>query len=339
MDHLAADWKASLESIATTLLDGNPTAILIALVITLGLPILLHLVFYRKAASPPLSTFVLLGPSGSGKTSFLSLVCSHIGSGICRLTYVSQVESASSVKSKTLSTLTHTSQTSTSTTVTLPPSVPVFSNRYRSVNDPSLPDAKRNAVKYVLRDTPGHGKLRSAQLTQLQAELSLKNKKVSSIRGIVFFVDAASLAEGAENLRDYAGYLYDILLVLQKVILTKGKSSANADASVSILVAANKQDLFTALPPGSVKQKLESEINRIRQTRQKGLLDASAGPEHDEDEDEIFGGDGAFTFQGLEDDIGVKVDVVGGFAKVENEKDVASVAGIRKWEEWIGSCL
>lgn len=226
--------------------------------------------------------------------------------------------------------------------MTLPPSVPVFSNRYRSVNDPSLPDAKRNAVKYVLRDTPGHGKLRSAQLTQLQAELSSTNKKgASSIRGILFFVDAASLAEGAENLRDYAGYLYDILLVLQKVILSKGKSSMKAGASIPILVAANKQDLFTALPPGSVKQKLESEIDRIRQTRQKGLLDASAGPEHDGDEDEVLGGDagGAFTFQGLEDDIGVKVDVVGGFAKAENEKDDASTTGIRKWEEWIGSCL
>jgi signal recognition particle receptor subunit beta len=256
---------------------------------------------------------------------------------------VIQVESASLLKSKTPSTTTHTSQTSTSTTVTLPPSVPVFSNRYRSVNDPSLPDAKRNAVKYILRDTPGHGKLRSAQLTQLQAELSSKNKKeASSIRGILFFVDAASLAEEAENLRDYAGYLYDILLVLQKVILTKGKSSAKAGAIIRILVAANKQDLFTALPPGSVKQKLESEIDRIRQTRQKGLLDASAGPEHDEDEDEVLGGDGdggAFTFQGLEDDIGVKVDVVGGFAKVENEKDDAGATGIRKWEEWIGSCL
>jgi signal recognition particle receptor subunit beta len=177
-------------------------------------------------------------------------------------------------------------------------------------------------------------------LTQLQAELSSKNKKETSpIRGIIFFVDAASLAEGAENLRDHAGYLYDILLVLQKVILTKAKPSVRTGVSMPILVAANKQDLFTALPPGSVKQKLEAEIDRIRQTRQKGLLDASAGPEHDEDEDEVLGGDGsAFTFQGLEDDVCVKVDVVGGFAKAENEKD-ASATGIRKWEEWIGSCL
>lgn len=153
-------------------------------------------------------------------------------------------------------------------------------------------------------------------------------------------MDAASLAEGAEILRDYAGYLYDILLMLQKVALSKGKSSVKVGASIPILVAANKQDLFTALPPGSVKQKLELEIDRIRQTRQKGLLDASAGPEHDDDEDEVLGGDGgAFTFQGLEDDIGVKVDIVGGFATVENEKDSASATGIRKWEEWIGSCL
>ncbi|EED21782.1 SRP receptor beta subunit (Srp102), putative [Talaromyces stipitatus ATCC 10500] len=324
MDYLLEDWKSSLASIATTLLDGNPTAILLALVVTLTLPILLHWIIYRKAASPPLSTFVLLGPSGAGKTAFLSLV-----------------ESSSLYKAKTPSHSTHTSQTSTSTTVTLPPSVPIFSNRYRSVNDPSLPDAKRNAVKYVLRDTPGHGKLRSAQLTQLQTELSSKSKKeASSICGIIFFVDAASLVEGAENLRDYAGYLYDILLVLQKIVLSKGKLSKKAGTNFPILVAANKQDLFTALPPGSVKQKLESEIDRIRQTRQKGLLDASANPEHDEDGEEVLGGDGdKFTFHGLEDDIGVKVDVVGGFAKAENEKDGVSATGIRKWEEWIGSCL
>lgn len=78
MDHFPEDWKASLESIATTLLDGNPIAILLALVATLSLPILLHLFFYRKGAIPSLSTFVLLGPSGSGKTAFLSLVCSQL---------------------------------------------------------------------------------------------------------------------------------------------------------------------------------------------------------------------------------------------------------------------
>lgn len=231
--------------------------------------------------------------------------------------------------------------------MTLPHSVPVFSNRYRSVNDPSLTDAKRNAVKYILRDTPGHGKLRSAQLSQLWTELSSKKKsEASSIRGILFFVDAASLAEDAETLRDCAGYLYDTLLVLQKVALAKAKgrrSTGKSAEGIAVLVAANKQDLFTALPPGSVKQKLESEIDRIRQTRQRGLLDASAGLENrgvDDENDEVLGqDDDVFTFQSLEDDIGLKVEVIGGSAKAENEKETENFTGTRKWEEWIGSCL
>jgi signal recognition particle receptor subunit beta len=250
-----------------------------------------------------------------------------------------KVESASLRRSKAVPS-THTSQTSTSTTVTLPPSVPIFSNRYRSVNDSSLADSKRNPTKYILRDTPGHGKLRSAQLSQLQADLRSK-KEASPTRGIIFFVDAASLSEEAENLRDNAGYLYDILLVLQKVVLNKGKPSSKVGTTVPILVASNKQDLFTALPPGSVRQKLELEIDLIRKTRQKGLMDASADSELNEDEDEILGGDDGretFSFQALEDDIGIKVEVIGGFTKAEGG-DADGSTGIRKWEEWIGQRL
>lgn len=208
------------------------------------------------------------------------------------------------------------------------------------MNDPSLSEAKRNPVKYVLKDTPGHGKLRSAQLSQLQTDLRAK-KEALPTRGIIFFVDAASLSEEAENLRDNAGYLYDVLLVLQKVVMNTGKSSSKAGATIPILVAANKQDLFTALPPGSIRQKLELEIDRIRKTRQKGLMDASASSELNEDEDEILGGDDGrdtFTFQALEDDIGIKVEVIGGFTKAEGG-DADGATGIRKWEEWIGRRL
>lgn len=183
--------------------------------------------------------------------------------------------------------------------------------------------------------------MRSAQLGQLETALRSKNKKeAASVRGIIFFVDAASISEGTENLRDNASYLYDVLLLLQKVVLNTGKSSSKAGASVPVLVAVNKQDLFTALPPASVRQKLEQEVDRIRQTRQKGLMDASAGSGVNEDEDEILGGDDGrdtFTFQGLEEDVGIKVEVIGGFTKAESEKDTAT--GIRKWEEWIGRCL
>lgn len=56
------------------LLGGSPLAIFIAIIITFGVPVFLHLVFYRAAASPPSCNFLLLGPSGAGKTAFTTLV-------------------------------------------------------------------------------------------------------------------------------------------------------------------------------------------------------------------------------------------------------------------------
>lgn len=70
---MAEDWS-SLEGILTGLLDGSPLAIAITIFVAIGLPVLLHLIFYRSVASPPSSNFLLLGPSGAGKTAFLSLV-------------------------------------------------------------------------------------------------------------------------------------------------------------------------------------------------------------------------------------------------------------------------
>jgi len=72
-----AGWN-SVTGIATKLLDGSPVAIAIAIVITFGIPVLLHILFYRSAASPPSSNFLLLGPSGAGKTAFTTLVGFHL---------------------------------------------------------------------------------------------------------------------------------------------------------------------------------------------------------------------------------------------------------------------
>lgn len=68
-----AGWN-SVSGIATLLLDGNLVAILVAILITFGVPIALHIIFYRSVASPPSSNFLLLGPSGAGKTAFTTLV-------------------------------------------------------------------------------------------------------------------------------------------------------------------------------------------------------------------------------------------------------------------------
>ncbi|XHG02821.1 hypothetical protein AWENTII_006147 [Aspergillus wentii] len=292
---LQLNWR-SAEAIATSLLDGNPIAIVVTAFIAFGLPVLLHIIFYRTVASPPSSNFLLLGPSGAGKTTLLSLL-----------------EAKSSPSSKK-SSLTHTSQTSTLTTVSLPPSVPTASNRFRSVNDPSLKEASRNPVKYRVRDTPGHGKLRGAQgITQLRLMSNSTDMK-TKLRGIIFVVDTAALSDDG-TLRDAATYLHEILSILQKRALKKGKAASKAAMELPVLVAANKQDLFTALPPGSVREKLEAEIDRIRKSRSKGLMDASADTGVDEGDDDILGNDNAqdtFSFKLLEDEVGVKVDVVGG---------------------------
>lgn len=82
----------------------------------------------------------------------------------------------------------------------------------------------------------------------------------SKLRGVIFVVDTAALSED-EALRDTATYLHDVLLILQKRAQKKGKSSPKIAMEVPVLVAANKQDLFTALPPNSVRERL-TEIGR-----------------------------------------------------------------------------
>jgi signal recognition particle receptor subunit beta len=67
------DWS-SFKSVVTNLLDGNPIAILVTVLIAVGCPLLLHYFLYRKAAAPASSSFLLLGPSGAGKTALFTLV-------------------------------------------------------------------------------------------------------------------------------------------------------------------------------------------------------------------------------------------------------------------------
>ena len=220
----------------------------------------------------------------------------------------------------------------------LPPTIPTASNRYRSVNDPSLKEASRNPIRYNVKDTPGHGKLRFSQgLSELQSMALSKDIK-TKLRAVIFMVDTAALADET-SLRDAATYLHDVLLVLQRRALGKGKTSTKRMMEVPVLIAANKQDLFTALPPGLVRAKLEEEIDQIRKSKTKGLMDASQETGLDEEED-ILGNDEAreiFSFKLLEMETGIKVDVVGGAVKGDQQEELGF--GVRRWEEWIGMCL
>jgi len=67
------EWRA-VQNFLTQALSPSISAIIIALLFTLTLPLLTHLYIYRTKASTNLPAFLLVGPSGAGKTSLLTLV-------------------------------------------------------------------------------------------------------------------------------------------------------------------------------------------------------------------------------------------------------------------------
>ena len=201
------------------------------------------------------------------------------------------------------------------------------SSKYRSVNDPSNHTHK----KFLLADTPGHGKLRHHAFDSVV--------KPQNLRGIIFVVDAADLSSsnsGIENgsLRQTAEYLHDLLLLLQKRA-TNTKSS-RGPKELPVLIAANKLDLFTALPAPLVKATLESEITNVRNSRNKGLLDSGIGMNDidiGEEKDWLGdGGEGKFSFSQMEE-VNVIVSVAGGNVLGSEGPDV------EQWWDWIGHNL
>lgn len=65
----------SPDSWATKLFSGDPLVILLAFLVVIALPSLLHLYFYTQSArTKVIPTFLLLGLSGAGKTSLATLV-------------------------------------------------------------------------------------------------------------------------------------------------------------------------------------------------------------------------------------------------------------------------
>jgi len=172
-------------------------------------------------------------------------------------------------------------------------------------------------------DTPGHGKLRSeAALSQIQNP---------TLRGIIFVVDSSVLdASESTASRDTAVYLHDALLALQR-----RKAAAKTRTEIPVLIAANKQDLFTALPVGAVRERLQAEIERVRTSKRKGL--STVGQDTDaETEADVLGGGGEerFSFKLMAEEYEINIDVVGGAVKGEE-----AGKGVRRWEEWIGASL
>lgn len=152
----------------------------------------------------------------------------------------------------------------------------------------------------------------------------------------MYVVDSAALSS-ASGLTEAAEYLHDVLVILQKR-QTQGNTSKPPQA-IPVLVAANKQDVFTSLPVGLVQRSLEEEIAKVRSTRSKGLMDSGIGREDGDginvEADEEAGwlgeyGNKAFAFRQMEEH-GIEVGVLGGSVKGEERPD--------EWWAWIGEQL
>ena len=163
--------------------------------------------------------------------------------------------------------------------------------------------------------------------------------KPENLKGIIFVVDAADISTGSsgtgsEALRLTAEYLHDILLLLQK--RSTGSRTSKGPKELPVLIAANKLDLFTALPAPLVKTTLESEISNVRSSRTKGLLDSGIGiNDIDVGEEKEWlgdGGDGKFEFSQM-DEVNVSVSVLGGNVLGADGPDV------KQWWDWIASNL
>lgn len=203
----------------------------------------------------------------------------------------------------------------------MPTSARSAEDQYRSENDTTA----RSQPAFLLIDTPGHGKLRHHAISSLTSHTLLK--------GIIFLVDSAAVSSAA-GLTEIAEYLHDILLLLQRRH-TQG-TTAKGPQAIPVLVAANKQDVFTSLPAALVKTRLEDEISKVRQTRSKGLLDSGIGMETEssgEEESNWLGeyGSSRFNFTQMAEH-GVDVSVEGGNVRGEGNE----AGKVDLWWAWIG---
>lgn len=149
-------------------------------------------------------------------------------------------------------------------------------------------------------------------------------------------LDSAAISSAA-GLTEAAEFLHDILLLLQKRH-TQSKTSKGPTA-IPVLVAANKQDVFTSLPTALVKTKLEDEVSKVRQSKSKGIIDSGIDVDDNpggDDEKDWLGeyGSGDFKFSQMEEH-GIDVTVMGG--NVKGEGDAAG--HVDGWWVWVGENL
>ncbi|KAK8932725.1 hypothetical protein H634G_07044 [Metarhizium anisopliae BRIP 53293] len=275
--------------IIEALLTPSIPVILLGFLIMIGGPILLHFVLASSATYTIAPTVLLVGPENAGKTSLLTLLERGTNPADTHTTQRTQsVELNATTDAKT-------------------------KGSFRNHDDSS-----GTYTKFLLVDTPGHGKLRNVAMAKLA--------DADKLKAVVFMVDAAALGE-QETLAPTAAYLYDVLLHLQRRAGDKGKNKA----AIPVLIAANKMDLFTALPANLVKSQLENELTRIRASKSKGLLDSGVGVDEigSEEQDSWLGeyGSEKFSFQQM-GEFDIDVEVVPGSVTTKE-------ADVDKWWWWM----
>ncbi|KAK0711989.1 signal recognition particle receptor beta subunit-domain-containing protein [Lasiosphaeris hirsuta] len=315
LDTLKAFFEASLKP--------SPVVFAIGFAFVLFFPVLLHILVTQKSTYTTLPSVLLVGPSGAGKTALLTL--------LERGPLSAPAGEKPSLTGPASPAPTHTSQAPAAVELA------VSTDGTSSFRD-DLDATGATAKRFLLIDTPGHAKLRRLALSHLSPAKpstsptsSYSATPKSRLKGLVFVLDAAALADG-DALPATAAYLYDVLLALQK--RASGAKGSKPPPAIPVLIAANKLDLFTALPAALVKSNLEAELGRIRKTRSRGLLDSGVGADDDvagiEEGDDWLGeyGSDKFSFkQMLEFDI--EVEVVGGSV-------LGDGPGADRWWKWIG---
>lgn len=297
------------------LLEPSLPLLALGILVIVGAPLLLH--FYLASSNtyttPP--SVLLMGPSAAGKTSLLTLYEHGAGE------HAPPTSGRTSDNHPPLPAPTHTSQTSKSVELMASTDSDSRSSFYNKA------DSSGTHTKFLLVDTPGHGKLREMAWGKLRS--------LQKLKALVFVVDASALGE-QEDLAATASYLYDVLIALQKSSgSADGTSSSGAAAKkqkpVPVLIAANKMDLFTALPSTLVKANLEAELTRIRQSKSKGLLDSGVGIDDvgSEEQDSWLGEYGSEKFQFKQmQEFDIDIDVLPGNVTGDGP-------GADKWWWWI----
>lgn len=291
----------ALKTFIEVIMTPSAPVFIIGGIIVLIVPILMHLWVTRSTTYTVLPSILLVGPTNAGKTSLHTLL-----------------------ERRTTPSDTHTSQVPS----TIELATDAHARGSRSFRD-DLDATGATATKFLMVDTPGHGKLRHFALAKRLTPATTQSHK---LKAVVFVVDAAALSE-PEVLADTAAYLYEVLLWLQKRM--GATKTSKAPYAIPVLVAANKMDLFTALPAKLVKSNLEKELGRIRRTRSKGLLDSGVGTDEigagGDEADDWLGEYGSvdFKFEQMRE-FDMEVDVEGGNVLGDDGP------GIDKWWSWIG---